>query len=119
MTEPTSMTAAAAAGGVITVAGLATGVPPDLILPSFCGALWALRAVEQGGIVARGLQVVAGTLLAAWCAPALSQMAAALVPAAAGVDPALLRFPVAALVGWGGISILLPRVGRMMGGQQQ
>ncbi|MDD2991888.1 MAG: hypothetical protein PHI64_23405 [Zoogloea sp.] len=44
MPEPTTTTGAAAvAGGLITVAGIATGLPSDLILPSFVGALWALR----------------------------------------------------------------------------
>lgn len=73
MPEPTSTTSAAAvAGGLITVAGIATGLPADLILPSFVGALWALRQAPEGGAWSRVLQVLAGTLLACWSATPLS-----------------------------------------------
>lgn len=114
MTEPTSTTAAALGGSVITVAGIATGLPDDLILPAFCGALWALRGLDESGILARVSQVVAGTLIAAWSAPALSLMASASL----GVDPQFLRFPLAALIGWGGLRHLLPRVGQWMDGRK-
>ena len=43
------------------VAGLATGLPADLIFPGFVGALWALRSMDEGGPWARVLQVIAGT----------------------------------------------------------
>ena len=62
MTEPASTTAAAATAGSIMVAGLATGLPADLIFPGFVGALWALRSMDEGGPWARVLQVIAGTL---------------------------------------------------------
>ena len=62
MTEPALTTTAghALAGTGIMVAGIATGLPADLIFPSFVGALWALKTAEQGGPWARVLQVVAG-----------------------------------------------------------
>jgi hypothetical protein len=116
MTEPATTSAVVAT--TITIAGVATGIPGDLILPAFCGALWALRTLPEGGIVSRVSHVAAGTLFAAWSTPALSLMAASVVPAAAGIDPSVLRLPIAALVGWGGIRLLLPRVERLIGGQQ-
>lgn len=120
MTEPASTTTAvAAAAGSIMVAGIATGLPADLIFPGFVGALWALRTAEQGGPLARVLQVVIGTLLAAWSAVPVSLAAAAGAPEFARVDPLLLRYPVAFLLGWGGLSIVLARVGKIMGGSQQ
>lgn len=116
MTEPTTTTAAAAAAGSIMVAGVATGLPADLIFPGFVGALWALRTAEQGGPWARVLQVLIGTLLASWTAVPVSLAAASIVPEAAAISPDLLRYPVAFALGWGGLSILLDRIGRLMGG---
>lgn len=119
MTEPaTTATAHAIAGTGIVVAGIATGLPADLIFPSFVGALWALRTAEQGGPWARVLQVIVGTLLAAWSAVPVSMAAASVVPAAAQINTDLLRYPVAFAVGWGGLSIALDRVGRLMGGSK-
>ena len=118
MTEPASTTAAAATAGSIMVAGLATGLPADLIFPGFVGALWALRSMDEGGPWARVLQVIVGTLLAAWSAVPLSMAAASVVPQAAQINPELLRYPAAFAVGWGGLSILLERVGRIMGGSK-
>lgn len=46
MTEPASTTSIAATAGGIMIAGLATGLPADLIFPGFVGALWALRTAE-------------------------------------------------------------------------
>lgn len=118
MTEPatTTTTAHALAGTGIVFAGIATGLPADLIFPSFVGALWALRSVDEGGNWSRVLQVVAGTLFAAWSAVPAALAAASVVPHAAQIDPALLRYPVAFAIGWGGLSIVLNRIGRLMGG---
>lgn len=116
MTEPASTTSIAATAGGIMIAGLATGLPADLIFPGFVGALWALRTAEQGGPIARMVQVVVGTLLAAWTAVPVSLAAASIAPAAAQINPELLRYPVAFAMGWGGLSIVLARVGKIMGG---
>lgn len=116
MTEPASTTTAAATAGSIMIAGLATGLPADLIFPGFVGALWALRSAEQGGPWWRVLQVVAGTLLAAWTAVPVSLAAASIAPQTAQINPDLLRYPVAFAMGWGGLSIVLARVGKIMGG---
>lgn len=116
MLEPTTTTGATAvAGGLITVAGIATGLPADLILPSFVGALWALRTAPEGGAWSRVLQVLAGTLLACWSATPLSLVAGQVMPEAADVPAQMLRYPLAFVVGWGGLSILLRRVGTWMG----
>lgn len=116
MTEPASTTTAAATAGSIMIAGLATGLPADLIFPGFVGALWALRTAEPGGPWSRVMQVVVGTLLAAWTAVPVSLAAASVVPQAAQIAPELLRYPVAFALGWGGLSFLLDRVARIMGG---
>lgn len=117
MPEPTSTTTAAAvAGGLITVAGIATGLPADLILPSFVGALWALRQAPEGGAWSRVLQVLTGTLLACWSATPLSLVAGQVMPEAASVPSQMLRYPLAFVMGWGGLSILLQKVSAAMGG---
>ncbi len=114
MTEPTATAAAAGAG--IMVAGLATGLPADLILPAFVGALASLRAMEEGGPWARVLQVFAGTLIAAWTAAPVSLLAGDILPAASRVPIEMLRYPVAFLLGWGGLRFVLPRFEKIMGG---
>lgn len=113
MTEPTTTGAAAWAGGIM-IAGVATGLPADLIFPGFVGALWALRLAGEGGAVSRVLQVIAGTLLAAWSAAPLSLVAGEVLPHAAKVPHEMLRYPLAFLVGWGGLSIGLSWLGRRM-----
>ena len=100
------------------VAGIATGLPADLIFPGFVGALWALRSMEEGQPWWRVLQVIVGTLVAAWSAVPVSLAAASVVPQTAQIQPDLLRYPAAFLVGWGGLSILLVRAGRIMGGSK-
>lgn len=117
MTEPaTSATATAIAGTGIMVAGIATGLPADLIFPSFVGALWALKTAEQGGPWARVLQVIAGTLFAAWSAHPASLAAGTVVPQSAQIDPSLLRYPLAFAIGWGGLKLGLGRFERTVGG---
>lgn len=115
MTEPTA-TASAAAATSIMLFGVATGLPADLIFPSFVGALWALRSAAEGGPWARALQVVAGTLFAAWSAVPASLMFAHVVPTAAGVPADMLRYPVAVCLGWGGLALVLGRMERAIGG---
>lgn len=118
MTEPALTTTAghALAGTGIMVAGIATGLPADLIFPSFVGALWALKTAEQGGPWARVLQVITGTLFAAWSAHPASLAASTVVPQAAQIDPSLLRYPLAFAIGWGGLKLGLGRVERLFGG---
>lgn len=111
MSEPTSTTAAAVAG-IITVGGVATGLPADMLLPGFVGALWALRSVEEGRLVWRVLQVVVGTLGAAWSAPVLATTAANLI----GAEVHLVKFPLALALGWGGLRYLLPRAQTLLEG---
>lgn len=114
--DPTSTTSSAAvAGGLITVAGIATGLPADLILPGFVGALWALRTAPEGGAWGRVMQVLIGTLLAAWTAAPLSLLAGQIAPQAASIPAHMLRYPAAFLIGWGGLTLLLRRVERWMG----
>lgn len=117
MTEPATTTAAhALAGTGIMVAGIATGLPADLIFPSFVGALWALKTAEQGGPWARVLQVVAGTLFAAWSAAPASLGAAGVIPQVAQIDPGMLRYPLAFAIGWGGLRLGLGQFERIFGG---
>ncbi|TMW77979.1 hypothetical protein FG147_02475 [Thauera sp. UPWRP] len=114
MSEPTSTTAAAL-GGVITVAGVATGLPADMLLPGFVGALWAIRTADEGAVGWRVVQVVVGTLAAAWCAPVLAGMAANTM----GAETHVVKFPLALVLGWGGLRFLLPRAeGLLKGGGQ-
>lgn len=114
MTEPTATAAAAGAG--IMVAGLATGIPAELILPAFVGALASLRAMDEGGPWARVMQVFAGTLLAAWTAAPVTLLAGDILPIASRVPAEMLRYPVAFSLGWGGLRFVLPRVEKLMGG---
>ena len=117
MPEPTTTTSAAAyAGGLITIAGITTGLPADLILPGFVGALWALRTAPEGGACGRVLQVLIGTLLAAWTAAPLSLIAGQIAPQAADIPADMLRYPVAFAIGWSGLTIVLRHVERWMQG---
>lgn len=112
MSEPTTTTAAAI-GGVITVAGVATGLPADMLLPAFVGSLWALRHADEGTMLWRTLQVVVGTLAAAWCAPVLAGVASSTT----GAEVHVVKFPLALVLGWGGLRFLLPRAeGLLKGG---
>lgn len=113
MTEPTSTGAAAWAGGIM-VAGIATGLPADLIFPGFVGSLWALRVAGEGGAAWRVLQVIAGTLTAAWFAEPVSLVAGEVLPWIAKVPHEMRRYPLALLIGWGGLSIGLAWIGRYM-----
>lgn len=83
MAEPATH-AAASAASVITVSGLATGLPADLILPAFVGALWSLRAAKQSGLVMRVWQVATGTLGAAWGSQAAAAALIGFMPTVAG-----------------------------------
>lgn len=127
MAEPATTTAtvtgAAAAGGVISVvggvihvAGITTGVPLDLILPAFCGALWSLRKADPGGNLVRVAQVLIGTLIASGGAAAAVALLVLMIPGAGSVDPAPLRWPSAFLIGWGGLRLVLPWLERRLGG---
>lgn len=122
MTEPATTTAAhALAGTGIMVAGITTGLPADLIFPSFVGALWALKTAEQAAPWARVLQVIAGTLLAAWSAApasiaAASIAAATVVPDGTHIESSLLRYPIAFVIGWCGLKLGLGRIERIIGG---
>lgn len=116
MTEPATTTSVAATAGGIMIAGLATGLPAELIFPAFVGALWSLRSASEGSAIARVTQVLIGTLAAAWMAMPVTLAAASFVPEAASISADILRYPVAFALGWGGLSILLDRIGRLMGG---
>ena len=119
MSEPTTLSAAATAGLLITVAGIPTGLPSDLVFPGFVGALWALRAIETGGVFARVGQVLAGTLLAAWSAHPVAQIAGGMLPASLSIATDSLRYPAAFCVGWGGLTIGLRWIGRLLGDQKR
>lgn len=97
-------TTTAVASTAITMAGLATGLPPELILPAFSGALWSIRGARKGGVLGRVWQVATGTLFGAWA----SQSAAAFVT---GIWPALqtasgIKYPTAFAVGFMGLRLL-------------
>lgn len=126
MAEPasTALTGAAAAGsvisvvgGIIHVAGIATGIPPELILPAFVGSLVGLRKADPGGTAARVAQVCVSTLLATWGAAVVVAMAAGLLPVVfAQLDPVVSRYPAAFGLGWGGLRLVLPWIERHFGG---
>ncbi len=125
MSEPlsTAATVPAASAGllaltnqVLTVAGISTGIPVDVLLPAFMGALYSLKNMEEGGFGARLTQVIGGTLFAAWSAPYAASAIAYFLPAVQHVDPAGVRFPAAALLGWGGLTLVLPRLQRFVEG---
>lgn len=119
MSEPTAVAAAATAtapataGAGIVVAGIATGLPADLLLPCFVGALWSLRGAGEGGPWARVVQVFFGTLMAAWFAEPAAAMVAGAVSGVAAIDSSLMRFPMAFALGWGGLSIVLGGLARL------
>lgn len=110
MSEP-STTAAGVAGGIM-LAGVATGLQADLVFPAFVGAIWSLKALDPGGGIAwRVLQVVVGTLIAAWATPVAAQvMNGMLPPSLSGLDA--LRYPLAWAIGWGGLRLGLPMLER-------
>lgn len=109
MPGPTTHAGAAAFGSVITVAGVATGVPPDLILPSAAGAMYALLHTKEGRPWGRVVLVVVGTLFATWCAIPLTLVAADMVPLLGKIPGDVLRYPLAFLIGWGGLRALTLR----------
>ena len=111
MPDPT-LTVSIPAAGVISIMGVATGLPADIVFPAFVGALWALRSAHKGGPWWRGLQVVAGTLFAAWITPLIIILAPELLtlifpgilPISEKVPPDVLKYPVALALGWVGLS---------------
>lgn len=115
MPEPTTTSATALAGGLITVAGVATGLPADLFLPGFVGSIWALRKADEVGIAWRIVQVCSSTLLAAWCATPATLVADAIVPGIERIPADMLRYPVALVIGWAGIAGLLEYLGEKIG----
>lgn len=109
MAELTTPAAAAAFGSAITVAGVATGIPPDLVLPSAAGAMYAVLRTDEGRAWGRVVQVVVGTLFATWCALPLSIVAADVMPLLSKIPQDMLRYPLALVLGWGGLRALTLR----------
>lgn len=121
MSEPTSViaTAGVASVPIITIAGLNTGLPVDMILPSFVGAVWALVSVQEGRFVVRVTQVFFGTLLAAWSAQPIAGIAAGIavrmLPSGVSISSDALSWPVAFGIGYGGLSVGLRWIRRRLG----
>lgn len=115
MSEPTSITAGSLAGGIM-VAGVATGLQAELVLPAFVGALWSLKALDPGSVGWRVVQVVVGTLAATWSTPLAAQFAAQTMPVTAGITSEMLRYPVALALGWGVLRFVLPKLEKLMQG---
>ena len=116
MADLTTPAAAAAFGSAITVAGVATGIPPDLVLPGAAGAMYAVLRTDEGRAWGRVVQVVVGTLFATWCALPLSIVAADVMPILGKVPQDMLRYPLALVLGWGGLRALTLRGGAILKG---
>jgi len=117
MTEPATTAAGAhIVGSGILIAGVATGLPADLIFPAFVGALWSLRGMDEAGPWGCVLQVIAGTLLAAWMAAPVTLLAGDILPQVNKVPDEMLRYPIAFGLGWGGLSIAMKRITSLIGG---
>jgi len=101
MAEATTITAT---GAALTVAGLATGLPPELIIPAFIGALWSIRAARQTSVISRLWQVTTGTLFGAWSAKSAVAFATGMWPAVSAA--ADLKYPAAFAVGFFGLKLL-------------
>ena len=116
MSVNASQTAIASGGSIITVWGLVTGLPADLIFPAFIGALWALRTTDESRVFWRVIQVVGGTLVAAWATPAF----AGLVPVDLGLSSDTIRYPIAVACGWSGLGLihLMPNPGKLLRGEK-
>lgn len=111
MADPTILTTATASAAVLTVAGVSTGIPLDLVVPAFLGALWSLRYHPPAGLAVRVCQVVTGALFAAWLTPVVAHSMGALIPGVTA-GPDLVRFPAAFAIGFGGLRVLAARTAR-------
>lgn len=107
MATPDPSASAPAISALISVAGIATGLPADLVMPGFAGALWALRQAPQGGLTWRVIQVLVGTLVGAWFTPAALYLASSIAPESAHIPHEVLRYPLAFVLGWRGLVIVL------------
>lgn len=103
----TASDAAPVAAGLITIAGVATGLPNDLVFPSFAGALWALRRAEEDNLFWRIVQLLVGTLSAVWITPPALLIAGQIIPLLDHIPQEVLRYPLAMTVGWMGITGVL------------
>lgn len=103
MAEPTSSAVALGSAATVTLFGIATGLPADLIAPAFVGALWSLRMYQEVGVMSRVSQVAVGTLAGAWAAIPLSTVIGGFLPAAAGVAAPAVKYIVAFGAGFGGL----------------
>ena len=104
-----------AAATLITVAGIATGLPSDLIFPGFAGSLWAIKSAQETSIFWRIVQLVVGTLLAAWITHPFLFLVNQLIPVLNPVPPEVLKYPVAFLSGWWGLTRALGWFGERAG----
>lgn len=100
---------------IITIAGIATGLPNDLIFPGFAGSLWAIKSAQETSIFWRIVQLVIGTLLAAWVTHPFLYLVNQVFPVLSVVPPDILKYPVAMVAGWGGLTKLLKWLGEHSG----
>lgn len=108
MPEPALTATAITSAAVLTVAGVSTGIPLDLIAPAFLGALWSLRVRPPAGLLTRVGQVVIGALFGAWTAPVVAHSVGGLLPGVSA-GPELVRFPAALAIGYAGLRMLAAR----------
>lgn len=92
MSEPAILTASATAAGLV-VAGVATGLQPELLVAGAAGGWWAMSYQEPLPALKRGTRIVLSALVAAWSTP----LAASFVDLPGRMH--LLQFPVALLIG--------------------
>lgn len=105
MADPTAVATATVSAAFLTIAGVSTGIPLDLLPPAFLGALWSLRAHPPASLWWRVAQVFGGALCGAWTAPLAAHYLHVIAPGAEAV-PQVARYPIAIALGFGGLRLL-------------
>ena len=119
--EPTTSTSAllstAASAAGLTLFGVTTGLPPNILLAGLFGGMIAMSYHPPSGIVARVLFMLGSSLIAGYIAPAAAAIAASAAASLISWWPRditvqVMQFPVAFLIGYLGLRWLMPAIAR-------
>lgn len=99
MSEPTAIAASATAAGIV-IAGVSTGLQPELLVAGAAGGWWAMSYQESMPALKRGTRIVLSALVAAWSTP----LAASFIDLPGRMH--MLQFPVAMAIGLATIDVL-------------
>ena len=98
--------------GIITIAGISTGIPPEVLWPALAGALASLIYWPQGSPVVSAAKVILSTLFSAWTVPVAAKLLESALPSASTIPMEVIKFPAAFGLGFGGLKLLAARVSR-------